>query len=240
VEEDSGKDSAAEASPPPNCASLSPAPFFCDDFDANTDNGLWDPVHQTGGTVVVNSTEYISPFNSMLVTVNGNADPSTLEAEAFKSLPGGVMTGTCALGFALRIDAADTSSASSAVVAAIQLHGATTQWDLELEVYYSQTASAFTVGITEIPQEVVHPATVTFPLGTWVNALMTIALPPAPDGSATAKLTLNGSTALSATVHVLAGAQPTSSPTAVVGTNYATATSGGWALRYDNVTFDMK
>jgi hypothetical protein len=234
-----GCDAGADASNPAYCASLNPAPAFCDDFDEGTANNLWDVVDQNEGTLVINGGEFVSAPGSMLATINGGADPNMLDVAGFKSIPSSSSPATCTLAFDMRVDAAASSAGAWATLGAIEVNDDTAAWDLELWLSYV-APSSFAVGIMEIPPQVLHEAAVRIPMNTWSRFSFAIALPPASDGSAAASLTVNGATAVSTTVHVLGGSRPTKKPAAYVGANYATATSGGWVVRYDDVTFDLR
>jgi hypothetical protein len=238
----SGVDGAAADAAPTGvpCSTRNPAPLFCDDFDQGTSNNLWGSIHTNEGSVVVNGADSVSSPHSMLVTVNADADPNVLDVAGIKTLPTNSTSGKCTLAFDLKIDAGATTSGAVAVLGAIELNGASAVWDLELEVSYQSAASAFGLVLLEITPQVSHAATQTIPMGTWARVEMSIVLPPAADGSASASLVLNGKTVVNTTVHVLASALPSGPLAAYVGTNFATRASGGWSIRYDDVTFDLR
>jgi hypothetical protein len=224
------------------CASLSPAPAFCDDFDEGAANPAWDQVTGLGGTVAVNALESVSAPDSMVSTVDANQSESSVDLAGYKSLPSkqGV-AGTATLDFEIRIDAGDTSSAADAVLGAIQLYDGNELYDLELEVMYA-SASSYAVSLTEDSPSVPHATGATITLATWTHVTLSVVLPAGNGGDTTATMTIAGTHTLSTTVHVLSGGNPIASPIpeALVGPTFATPAAGGWTVRYDNVTFDVK
>jgi hypothetical protein len=146
------------------------------------------------------------------------------------------IAGTATATFDIRVDAADTSSASDAILGAIQLWNGSATWDLELEVFYASATGDFTVSMSEDGTSYVeHAATHNLPMATWTRVTLAIALPTGTGGATTATLAFNGTTVASATVHV-STSDPI--PEILIGTTYATPTAGGWSVAYDNVTFD--
>jgi hypothetical protein len=243
---DSGKppdDSGKVDAPPPLgfCASQSPAPLFCDDFDEGASNPAWDQVTGTGGTVAVNALESVSAPDSMVSTVDANANENDVDLAGYKSLTAeqGV-AGTVTLDFEIRIDAGDTSAAADAVLGAIQLYDGNALYDLELELMY-RSATTYAVSLTENAPYLEHATGATIALATWTHVTMSVVMPAGAAGATTGTLAVGGST-YSTTVHVTSGGNSivTPIPEALVGTTFATPAAGGWSVRYDNVTFDVK
>jgi hypothetical protein len=224
------------------CASLSPAPDFCDDFDEGAANPVWDQVTSVGGAVAVDAAESVSAPDSMVSTVDADQAEGNVDLAGYKSLTSkqGV-AGTATLDFEIRIDAGDTSSAADAVLGAIQLYDGNDLYDLELEVMYA-SASTYAVSLTENSPAVPHATGATIALATWTHVTLSVVLPAGNGGATTATMTIASSHTLSTTVHVLSGGNPIASPIpeAIVGPTFATPAAGGWTVRYDNVTFDVK
>ncbi len=224
------------------CASLSPAPDFCDDFDEGPANPAWDQVTGVGGAVAVDALQSVSPPDSMVSTVNAAQAEGSVDLAGYKSLPSkqGV-AGTATLGFEIRIDAGDTTSAADAVLGAIQLYDGSALYDLELEVMYA-SASTYAVSLTENSPSVPHATGATLALAKWTHVSLSVVLPAGNGGATTATMTIGGSNTFSTTVHVLSGGKVIASPIpeALVGPTFATPAAGGWVVRYDNVTFDVK
>ena len=82
-----------------------------------------------------------------------------------------------------------------------------------------------------------HPVTAHLPMATWTRVTLTIVLPTGAGGATNATMAFNGTTVLSATVHV-STSDPI--PEILIGTTFATPTAGGWSIAYDNVTFDER
>jgi hypothetical protein len=236
---DAGKSDAATVG---YCASLSPAPDFCDDFDEGAANPAWDQVTSLGGAVAVDAAESVSAPDSMVSTVDANQAEGSVDLAGYKSLTSkqGV-AGTATLDFEIRIDAGDISSAADAVLGAIQLYDGNALYDLELEVSYA-SASTYAVSLTEDSPSVPHATGATLALGAWTHVTLSVVLPAGNGGATTATMTIDGSSTLSTTVHVLSGGHAIANPIpeALVGPTFATPAAGGWSVRYDNVTFDVE
>jgi hypothetical protein len=175
----------------------------------------------------------------MLVTVNPNQPDNSIDLAGYKSFPAkqGV-AGTATLTFEIAIDAADKSSNSDVILGAIQLWNGSAYYDVELEAFYQSATNDFKVSMSEYGSTntyVQHFVSPHIPLGVWTKVAIGITLPAAGNGSAPATLAINGVNAASVTVHVTTN-NPI--PEILVGTTFATPTSGGWSIAYDNVTFD--
>lgn len=240
--QDTGTTREAEASAPPVgfCAGLTPTPLFCDDFDEGTPIAApWDQLSTTGGAETVSGASFVSSPDSMLVAVTPNQSVSSIDLAGYKSFNSKQgATGTATLTFEIRIDAADTSSASDAILGAIQLWNGSAYYDLELEVFYVSSTNDFQVSMSEYGSTSTyteHVVTPHIPFATWTKVAIGVTLPASGGGTAPATLSLNGATAASITAHVTTS-DPI--PEILVGTTFATPTAGGWSIAYDNVTFD--
>jgi hypothetical protein len=236
---DAAKDPAKDAAPSSYCASLSPAPLFCDDFDEVGDLAVppWDQVTGANGTATIVSSVDVSAPSSLLVQVNPNASASAVDVAGYKSFTAKQgATGVCTFAFDFRVDIADMSSGSDAVLAAIQLWNGSALWDLELELSYASATSNLAVSFTENAPYVSHPVSQNLSLGEWTRVSMTIALPAGSGGATPATLSFNGAQVASATVHVTTN-NPI--PEILVGATVASSSSSGWLAHYDNVTFNQ-
>lgn len=237
---DAGSGTPDSSGPTAFCAGLSPKPLFCDDFDEGTSLAApWDQLTGTGGSEAVSSASYVSSPDSMLVTVNPNQPQNSIDLAGYKSFPAkqGV-AGTPALTFEIKIDAADKSSSSDAILGAIQLWNGSAYYDVELEAFYQSGTNDFKVSLSEYGSTnayVQHFVTPHIPLGAWTKVAIGIKLPAGSNGAAPATLAINGANAASVTVNVTTS-NPI--PEILIGTTFATPTSGGWSIAYDNVTFD--
>jgi hypothetical protein len=239
---DTGTTGGPDASPPLGfCAGLGSTPLFCDDFDEGTPLGVppWDQITNTNGSETLSTASFVSSPDAMLVTVVPNASVSAIDVAGYKSFTTKQgIAGAASLAFAIRIDAGDTSSASDAILGAIQLWNGSAYYDLELEVFYVSATNDFQVSMSEYGSTgtyTEHMVTPHIPMATWTNVAIGITLPAAGDGSAPATLSLDGANAASITAHVTTS-DPI--PEILVGTTFATPTAGGWSIAYDNVTFE--
>lgn len=240
-----GKDAPAEAAPVLGyCAGLSPAPLFCDDFDEGALAASWDQVSGTNGHASLDSTYSVSPPNAMLSSVTAKAS-SSVDVAGYKTFAAKEnVSGTYTLAFDVRVDAADTSSASDGVLAAILLYDAQSSsnvWALELEVSYAsgnvsasltEDGSSSTGSTTDYVQ---HGASASLPMGAWTRVSLVLALT-ASSSSAPASMSFGGTQVASATVDVTTTTDPV--PEIIIGPTYASSASNGWLVRYDNVTFN--
>jgi hypothetical protein len=228
-----------DAAPAPYCTSLSHAPLFCDDFDEGALAAPWDQVSSGEGSAALDATYSVSAPNAMLSSVNNGSNATAVDVAGYKSFEAkqGV-AGLYTLTFDLRIDTADLSGSSDAVLGAIQLWNGSAYWDVELELT-SYGSGAFGVSMSEdgsSPNDYVsHAASATLAIHAWTSVSIAITLPAGSGGATLATLSFNGTQVASATVHV-STSDPI--PEIVVGPTYASSASSGWAVRYDNVTFN--
>ncbi len=236
---DSGGGNVPDSAPRPYCATVSPTPLFCDDFDEGTALATpWDQLATTGGSESLSTASVQSAPYAMLVTVNPNTSVTAIDVAGYKSLTAkqGV-AGTATTSFEIRINAADQSSNSDAILGAIQLWNGSAYWDLELEVFYVSSSGDFKVSMSEDDGStyVQHFVTPHLALGTWTRVTLSVVLPAGSAGATTATMAFNGTNVASDTVHVTTS-NPI--PEILIGTTFATPTSGGWSVAYDNLTFD--
>jgi hypothetical protein len=177
----------------------------------------------------------------MQVRVNPNASVNSIDLAGYKSFPAKQgASGTVTMTFEVKIDAADTSNASDAILGCIQLWNGSAYFDVELEVFYVSSTNDFQVSMSEYGSTntyLEHAVTPHMGLGVWTKVALGITLPAAGNGSAPATLSLNGTTVAGVMVNVTTS-NPI--PEVLLGTTYATPTSGGWSVAYDNVTFDVR
>jgi hypothetical protein len=234
------QDSSTGDEPPPPvgfCAGLTPAPLFCDDFDEpGALSAPYDQLLTGGGAASSDGTYYVSSPHSLLTSVTANEAAANVDVAGYKSFTSKQgAAGTYTLSFDIRIDASDTTTNSDAVLGAIQLWNGSAAWDLELEVAYGN--GSFTAWLTENggSDYAQHAASKTLPSGAWTRVSIGITLPADSSGMAAATMSFGGTQVASSMVHV-----ETSNPIPelIVGPTYASPSTGGWAVRYDNVTFE--
>jgi hypothetical protein len=249
------EDAGADGSTPPFCASQSPAPTFCDDFDEYPDDAAalaapWDQVTGLGGSVRRAGTIFTSSPYAMLATadspVTGNIDLAGYKA--FTSFPrtGEYTAGTFTLAFDVYVVAADTTVKSDAVLSAFEMISTVglERWALQLETSYdSADGGVLDVSFSENRTRAdggysYSPgpdsgAPLVLPVGTWTRVTMIATTTDA--GTATIELDFDGKKVSegSTNVPVTGGI-----PEILVGLTYAAPSSLGWTVRYDDVTFD--
>lgn len=96
-EADAGSDGGA----PPFCASLAPAPLFCEDFDGSTDLAAWTDTGVTNGTLAVEAGDSTSPPNALRASIQ----PGMASAHALVALSAAGLS-HARLALALRLDPA--------------------------------------------------------------------------------------------------------------------------------------
>jgi hypothetical protein len=212
------------------CASLSPAPMFCDDFDT-PDAGFtkWTLDYEFGGgTIAIDSAESHSPPSSLLVSTPSSANPA-----------GGRLTfsppGTAKhvhFGFDLKIDMSDPQS-GYAEVGYVVFTGAFKD-DFYLDLHTDPTNNGFTTEAypdgSPVTHELILPNSTT--LAGWKRVVIDVDLATAHsvtmtvDGVMVVQQALEPELYLPGTLEVRPGI------------GYTGAPSNGWALRFDNVTID--
>jgi hypothetical protein len=250
VGEDAG---SPEGSTPPFCASQSPVPTFCDDFDEDPEDAAalaapWDQVTGMGGSVQRAGQIFTSSPYAMLAMadspVTGNIDLAGYKAFTNLSKAGEYTAGTFTLAFDLYVVAADTTDSSDAVLAAFEMVGTVgnERWALQLETSYdaSDAGSSLDVsfsqnrtfgdgGNTYSPGPAV---TLSLPLATWTRVTMIATTTDV--GAASVDLQFDGKEVSKTTTTIpFAGGIPE----ILVGLTYAAPSSQGWTVRYDDVTF---
>jgi hypothetical protein len=251
--EDASPSDASDAGPDgPYCASLVPAPLFCDDFDENTGDAAtlaaqWDFLSSSGGKATLSGGTFESPPEAMLVTTQPHNPFS--DCAGYKSFPAQASKkGVYTLAFAIYLESPDTSNGANAVLSAIQLFDPSGTWDLQLEVYYATPTTAQTLRLSEnaSPSDggkntyTEHPIPGTaLPLGAWTRVEMVLDLtqPIGPLGGNSATLVFNGNPVVAEVVNVTTAI---GTPEIIVGVPYAASTTAGWTVRYDDVSFAVQ
>jgi hypothetical protein len=246
---DGQPDSPPDAGPATGyCAALSPAPLFCADFDEGPAGAPLVPtpffqVTGVGGTVGSTGAAFVSTPNAMRVAIAPNG-PVIIDLAGYQKFQSQTAkSGTFTLGFDLRVDQADQTSSSDAVLGAIQFFDASgTYWTLQVEVYYQSASGELAVDVAEntIPGDGgpdhyrAHPFGAPLPLAAWTHVALQLVLPSGAGGPGTGTLTIGSTMAGSAAVQVdtVGG-----TPEVLVGGLYANQSASGWTMYYDDITF---
>jgi hypothetical protein len=212
------------------CASLSPAPKLCDDFD-EPDGGFakWSLQYEFGGgTLAIDSAESRSAPSSLLVSTPATANNAG--ARLAITPPGTAQH--VSFGFDLKVDTRDPQSGYAEIGYIVVTAGF--QDNFYLRIYTDPTNNAFTAESYPDGASVPHNLTLSTSISfdTWRRVVVDVDL-------ATAH-------AVTVTVDGVMAAQQALEPTLYMpgklevrpGIGYAAGPSSGWALRYDNVTVD--
>jgi hypothetical protein len=222
------------------CASQSPQPLFCEDFDEGSFSVGWSYVHTMGGTLALDQTESRSPPGA-LIAQSGIAASGYDDVAMYRSFAlTGTSTFTGIIDLDFRIDQADATG-GLAVIAQLGLpdgsgggqyfvqlvalsHGAAPLGFSVNEVY-------FVAGMTN--PTVQHALSGTVATQTWTHATFKITAPFA-SGIGAATLSFNGTQVESSPINV-----PVKNFSQVlgVGLTFVQTPTNGWTAVYDNVTF---
>jgi hypothetical protein len=239
-----GTPDAASSPPPPpssSCASRTPAPTFCDDFDHASLPGAWDVFHQIGGSLAIESSASVSPPSSLVVIFSA-LDPGQLLDTALRkrfALP--PSRGTTALELAVRPVTADPTPGAVVVLFSLDFFdAANNRYSLQFALRQTPGGLSVTLGeqsgfIDGGMAYVEHPLPDPLTLGTWTKVRIEVART-APR-SATARVTFDGRVELDSvplSVTVDAAALLVS-----IGSTFESLPSKPWSIRYDDVVIDL-
>jgi hypothetical protein len=235
-----GPPGTGDGSAPTWCSALTPRPLFCEDFDEGAIAPGWSSVHMTGGSILLDTTEFQSAPGALIAdsAVIASMKPS-VDLAAYRSFAitgRATFAGTLDLDF--RVDRADAPG-GVAVLAQFGLAdgGGGASYFLQL-VAISNGTKPLSIGVSEVAfpgnGPINHPATQTIPLATWTHVTLSLTAP-FGGGAGTAVLGLDGMLAERIAVDV---PLQNRAQTIAVGLTYASAPSTGWTAVFDNVTFD--
>lgn len=237
----------------PFCASQSPAPFFCDDFDERMPGdvkGSWDALVESGnGTAAIDTTTFLSPPASFNASMNQSGMLSASGSAAALNL--GATLGRVKevhIQFDVNVqsygsDPTDASFENSATILQIKVGSGVTM-DLAIQTQ-NATAPMSPYVATFVETYPVDGATdftadkmVGLPAGMWSHVKMDVVLPVAvvvPQGNV--KITIDGVLALSVPLNEAPTVSPDGSLTlgVLVG---AQSDPKKWIVNFDNVTID--
>lgn len=226
------------------CASLSPAPRFCDDFDESTSLSKWDSTGSVHGLNNVSSAQSTSPSQSVASSSVAVSTGQVVDVGLYKLFP--ALTGIPrveTLSFDMYIDVIDSAHAALAVVGALAMRN-TTGGLHELQFVVTLNNGKVVPTFPEYTEPgdggatgyVAHGTTTTLSLKTWTRVTIELSMGN-PNGGAgnAARLLFDGVQAATIGVN-LSVSNP--APQLVLGLSYVSPPSDGWTVRYDNVTFD--
>jgi hypothetical protein len=222
------------------CATLSPSPAFCDDFDEHALPGDWT-LDDVGGLFTEDSSSFVSRPNSLLAAYNPLASGELLDTRLRTPLSLPATLGNIVLEFQLEPVSADPTVGNAAVVAALDFTDAannryTVQFTLVQEqigiALRLEEQSGFVDGGTSYSP---HPLADPLPPQGWTNIRLVVTRSSAT--TASALVTFNGHVELNASLEM------TVDPTDLqltIGSIFETEPSGGWQNRFDNVSVDFE
>jgi hypothetical protein len=221
------------------CATLSPTPTFCDDFDENPLGFGWDDVSRSAGaTYAFDTSSWRSPPNAILLAlpfVDGGAPSPPYHVSQVKAITGNVTHAT--LAFDARADTLGTGTLAS--LARFQSQGKAVEVRLELDAAASPVAANVREADLGDAGYAYHSHALPgggLLTGAWTHVVLDLTL--SPSAAATFSVSIDGASALSSTA--LVGTFPPQPITVEVGIGYVSPPLGGWRVRYDNVTIDVQ
>lgn len=223
------------------CATLSPRPLFCEDFDVRPLPGLWTTVHQVGGSLAMDTSTFVSAPNALLARTDALPVGQGLDNVLRAMFPLQVAPATVTLDLQLRPAIADPTPNATLVVAAIDfIDSANNRYSVQLTLVNGASAlnvlleeqTGFADGTTAY---LAHPIPGTLAVGQWTHVVLAIVLSSATAGQA--HVSFGAAHELDAPLQVRVTATKLQLD---VGSSYETEPSMGWNVLYDNVAFDSK
>ena len=227
------------------CASLSPAPLFCDDFDTLDLAQKWDGVHTLGGLPSRTTGNFTSPPYGLRVhvdPVDANTQLWAVVAKSFTALDSRPVHGSAS--FALRVTEADTNANALTIVWALHYDSGPSFWELQVVATYNgsvvsllfiETGNDAVTGNFYREQSFGH----TMGLAEWHRLRVVITLGRVgqlPVGANSAQVFLDGTleVAMPLVYKVVAA-----TPQLFLGTGYVHRPSTPWNLVYDDAMIDL-
>jgi len=218
------------------CASLSPAPLFCDDFDDQGPFTRWtDQYVRSGGTVARDGTAFRSAPNALLTLSPSSIDPSS----AFVYLSTADTKSKVHVAYDMRIDSRDPTT-GYAEVNELRFDTPGLAFAIYLRVFNDPNTSTTVVSEAYLPDGGVPSHEVALAgnprFDGWRRVGVDIDLASTPhtvavtlDGKAAGTVTLEPSLYAPGPVRMQLGIAYTGHPT-----------TSTWAIRYDDVTIDWQ
>jgi hypothetical protein len=226
--------------PPPFCASQSPRPLFCEDFDEDSVSSGWSSLHSVGGSVSLDTLEFRTPPGAMSAQ-SGVAANGGIDVAAYRSFAlAGASTFSCTLDLDLRVDNADGAGGFAVLEQLGLSDGSGGDYFVQL-VANSHGGAPLTLSINEVlfgaggnGQPTIHPLAPTIALGSWTHVTFAVV---APFGGGTGAATIAFDGAASTTTPIAVGVKNFTEVLGV-GLTFVRTPSNGWTAIYDDVTFD--
>ncbi len=223
------------------CASLSPQPLLCDDFDEHALPDIWPEFNQVGGALSLDSTASVSPPNSLSIMSDPLASGQPYDTSLRRVFPLASPPDTVSLEFSLQSVSADPTLSDAIVIAALDF------LDANMDRYTVQITlfqEGIGLGLRLEEQARLRDGTssyMTQPLPdsigaeTWTDVRLVVTR--ASPAAASARVTFNSTTEIDTPLVLSVAA---TSVQVDIGSSFETEPSAGWTNRYDNVVFDMQ
>jgi hypothetical protein len=216
------------------CGSLVPQPVFCEDFDRTSLPGRWDVRAETGGTIGLDPSAYVSAPDSLLAQYGPLQQGQPLDVLLRKQFTFTPFPTNFVLDFFVQPVRTDTAANAAAVFASLDFHDVTGD---RYSLQFSEVQNFGTVGVRFEEQTgwsdggtsyTNHPLPDALTLGGWTHVRLEVT---GPHARVTFGTTLEIDTPLVITV---VGTRLE----LALGSSYETEPSMGWSTRFDNVTLD--
>lgn len=233
---DDGGSTDAPADAPPNatfCATITPKPLFCDDFERPDPKGTWGDPSLSGGGALATVPSTRGAGRELLATIPVFGAGGVSSARMERTFP---ETDEVSVSYALRVDAAP---------------GQGGQQIMNVVVYLPANGDFFSTYVFVRPEDitlveqtfpggnggagvfVLHPLAETIPFGEWKRLELVIKLSAPPR----LKLSVGGKVAFDGPAD---GFYRRGAPTLTAGVHYTNAPSGPLSVRVDDLTVDVK
>jgi hypothetical protein len=223
------------------CATRSPPPLFCADFDEGSYTPGWSFFHATKGSLALDGTEYRSSPAAMIVQSN-IASSGAVDVTAYRSFSlTGPTTFRGTLDFDVRVDTAD-GAGGVAVLAQIELIDGAGAGNYFVQLVALPGAGGtlgcnvnevFFTSVKSNPP-VQHSLSGSIPLGTWRHVTFAVT---APFAGGTGQFTMSFD-GVQVGLGVISVPVTQFTQTVGVGLPYVLTPSNGWTAVFDNVIFD--
>jgi hypothetical protein len=216
------------------CTSLVPQPLFCEDFDRTSLPGRWNVWRQTGGSLDLDTSAYVSPPNSLLAQYGALQPGQALDVLLRKQFTFTTLPSNFVLEFFVQPIRADSATNAAAVIASLDFNdSAGDRYSLQ----FSEVQNFGALGVRFEEQTgwsdggtsyTNHPLPDGLTPGTWTDVRLEVT-------GAHARVTFG--TALEIDAPLVITVVGTRFQLAL-GSSYETEPSMGWSTRFDNVTLD--
>jgi hypothetical protein len=234
---DAGADAGGEASPGSYCASLTPQPLFCADFDEGSATAGWDSTDLNLATVSLSTTQFSSAPAALRASAPNVTTTDWVLGAVKKTFASPI--GNAVLAFDLDIDTMDTSVHYTKFVA-LSFDGNDPPY-----ILYAQITDSTSLGAAyQVPTADGgatygdYGSTTLPPLGTWAHVEIDLFKSATDDTTESAVIFLDGKVAVP--TFTLGSPAAFGNLTVEIGIAGLNAPTKPWTFLVDNVTFDER